>query len=77
MSLCAPAFDDTARKLQSGNVRLIAKMKGEAPSITLVILVSQPIPFCEAFDDRAGKLQSKNERLIATMKGEAPSITLV
>ena len=53
-------------------------MKGKAPSITVVTLVTFD-------DDRAGKLQSENVRLIATtvgecearMKGEAPSITTV
>ena len=56
-------------------MRLIARMKGEAPSITVVTLVLQPNPHSVTFDDRAGKLQSENVRLIARMKGEAPSIT--
>ena len=56
-------------------MRLIARMKGEAPSITVVTLVSEPRPHSVVFDDRAGKLQSKNVRLIVRMKGEAPSIT--
>ena len=56
-------------------MRLIARMKGEAPSITVATLVSQPKPHSAAFDDRAGKLLSENVRLIARMKGEAPSIT--
>ena len=52
-------------------------MKGESPSITLVILISQPKPYSVDFDDRVWKLQSGNVRLIARMKGEAPSTTLV
>ena len=35
-------------------------IKGEAPSIAVVILVSQPKPSIVLFDDRAGKLQSEN-----------------
>ena len=67
-------FDDRAGKLQSENVRLIGRTKGEAPSITMATLVSQPKPHRMVFDDRAGKLHSENMRLIARMKGEAPSI---
>ena len=52
-------------------MRLIVRMKGEAPSITGATLVSKT-----SFDDRAGKLQSENVRLIARMKGKAPSITV-
>ena len=58
-------FDDRAGKLQLENVRLIARMKGEAPSITGATLVSEPKPHRMTFDDRAGKLQSENVRLIA------------
>ena len=58
-------------------MRLIARMKGEAPSITVVTLVSEPRPHSVVFDDRAGKLQSENVRLIVRMKGEAPSIPMV
>ena len=57
-------------------MRLIARMKWEAPSITVAMLVSQPKPYCVAFDDRAGKLHSDNVRLIARMKGEAPNTNL-
>ena len=52
-------------------------IKGEAPSITVVTLVSQPKPSIDIFDDRAGKLRSVNVRLTPTIKGEAPSITVV
>ena len=38
-------FDDRAGKLQSENVRLIARMKGEAPSIPMVTMLSQPRPY--------------------------------
>ena len=55
---------------------LIARMKGEAPSITVAMLVSQPKPYSVTFDVRAGKLHSDNVRLIARMKGEAPNTTL-
>ena len=51
-------------------------MKGEAPNITVAMLVSQPKPYSVDFDVRAGKLHSDNVRLIAVLKGEAPNTTL-
>ena len=50
-------------------MRLIARIKREAPSITVAMLVSQPKPYSVACDDRAGKLHSDNVSLIARMKG--------
>ena len=58
-------------------MRLTPTIKGEAPSIAVVILVSQPKPPIVNFDDRAGKLQSENVRLMPTIKGEDPSIAVV
>ena len=57
-------------------MRLIAGMKGEVPTTTLAILITQPKHYSVAFDDRAGKLHSDNVRLIAGMKGETPGITV-
>ena len=68
--------DRPTHLVQLENVRLKARMKREAPGITLVILATQTIPYSVAFDNRAGKLHSDNVRLIAGMKGEAPNTTL-
>ena len=57
-------------------MRLIVGMKGEVPTTTLAIIITQLKHYNVAFDDRAGKLHSDNVRLIARMKGEAPSITV-
>ena len=54
-------FDDRVGKLQSEYVRLIARMKGEAPSITMATLVLQPKPHSVVYDNRVGKLVGECE----------------